>query len=399
MNWRKRVVNKLLPLAEQAARRVCGEVIRVEFDWLNAVFLVQIPESAQVDDKEINAAVQEATGVRACIDTPPSFPFTLHTRRVPGLVKYAPVSSGTLPLSLDLSELDGLRDGYDYLAAIAEDFPYCATFALGGIPMLGYIAWNTMPSLPQTDTEEGLNKYLARRSSAQRKFHVHEGLNWNVDQPSPAAKFHAWLADLPPEAPLLLIDTTFSGGGIDRIAKEVLAAQARPAHVEIHGLLDKSRTPVVLANSDTQNAFGHVKTIFHHVPKLITEDKNELIGYDSLRNMGGLEPIWGATTVEVRDGNDILSIIGTSNVARTIEDLIRSGPQNLTPLDGNFSNASRYMALLTMLKNELSRSLIGLERAKNAGLMDNDTWLKEREAVQKRAAALKMRGRAHIFKK
>jgi hypothetical protein len=390
LNWRARIIGDLLPKAETAARGVCPEVLRVDFDWRNALFVVSVPESLDVDDDEVDVAVHRATGIHASLDAPPTFPFTSHVRQTPGLVRHLALRGVDQPVRWDAGEIAGLRAGYDELAAKVTQFTTCATFALGGLPTLAYIAGNLKPNPPST--EEEMDRYLAAVEDLQRKFHVHEGLNWEVGNPTPVQRFHHWLSTLQRDAPIIIIDTTFSGGGINQIVNRTLEAPARPAVVEVHGLIDRSRTASPPPGRRESNSGGEVRSFLHPVPRLITEDQAALVGYDSLRSTGGLEPVWGAGTVELHGDGEILSVIGTSNLAHTLGDLVHGLPAVMS-MDEDFTAASRYMALLTQLGNEEDRLKAGVRRALEEGIIAQDEAERELASLARRIGAARQRGR------
>lgn len=146
------------------------------------------------------------------------------------------------PVQVTVTELSGLRSGFDLLGNLADQFPRCATFAMGGLPVVSHLASLSLPQGLDTSTDAGLAEYEAILGSARAKFHIHEGLLWEVHDPSPTVRFYEWLGSLPPGEPLLIVDTTFSGGGINKVSNAVCSAPSRPTRVEIHGLIDLART-------------------------------------------------------------------------------------------------------------------------------------------------------------
>ena len=257
MNWRDRVTEEVLPLADVAARAADPAVLHVEFDWLNGLFLVVVPDDWQGDGDEIDKAVRAATGVAARVDGLPCYPYSLHIRRWPGLVNHTPVAIGR-PVQVTVTELSGLRSGFEVLRNIADQFPRCATFAMGGLPVVSHLA--RLPQGLDTSTDAGLSEYEAILASIRAKFHVHEGLLWEVPDPNPTVRFYEWLASLPPGEPLLIVDTTFSGGGINKLFNAVCSAPSRPTQIEIHGLLDLARTPEPPPRKEANDRAGSVRT-------------------------------------------------------------------------------------------------------------------------------------------
>ena len=387
MHWRDRIITTLQPAAQAAAAAVDAHVLRVDFDWQNGVFRVLIPEVGDGDDDAVEAAVLDATGVDTSFDSP-TFSYSKHLRAVTGLVEHAAVSAGPLPVTLQLGELVGFRRGLETLAQVAANFPRCATFALGGLPLMGFVA--RLPRVPNLDpsTDAGLEAYEAAITASQNKFHVHEGLLWEVTNPTPTERFQRWLATLPDDEPLLIIDTTFSGGGIDRIVNVLLATPARPHTIEIHGLLDRSRTLHAPPTRSERDSRGVITATLHPVPRLITEDAAAMVGFESMRSIGGLQARWDAATVEVRDGEDVLTVIGTSNLAHTVSELVDRMEAGGS-MDGDFIAASTYMAMLMQLDTERRRVLGELERARSNGLIDDREWELDHTSVTKRFEGLK----------
>jgi len=395
MSWRDRVTGKVLPLADAAARAVDPAVLHVQFDWFNSIFLVIVPDDWQGDDDEIDKAVRAATGVAARVDGLPCYPYSLHIRRWPGLVNHTPVAIGR-PVQVTVTELSGLRSGFEVLRNIADQFPRCATFAMGGLPVVSHLA--RLPQGLDTSTDAGVAEYEAILASTRAKFHVHEGLLWEVHDPNPTVRFYEWLALLPPGEPLLLVDTTFSGGGINKLFNAVCSAPSRPTQIEIHGLLDLARTPEPPPRKEANDRAGSVRTALHGVPRLITEDAAALVGYDSIRHLGGLQSRWDSATVEVIDDGEVVSIIGTSNLAHTISELLRSVPAGGS-LDEDYKATSAYMAVLTQLDNELRRVLRELDLAERSGLVTATEADDEGRAARKRVLGLKAAAKRALSKR
>jgi len=385
MNWRSRVTGKILPLADVAARTADPAVLHVEFDWLNGIFLVVVPDGWKGEGDKIDKAVRAATGVAARVDGLPCYPYSLHIRRWPGLVNHTPVAIGR-PVQVTVTELSGLRSGFEVLKHIADQFPRCATFAMGGLPVVSHLA--RLPQGLDTSTDAGFAEYEAILASIRAKFHVHEGLLWEVRDPTPTVRLYQWLASLPPGEPLLIVDTTFSGGGINKLFNAICSAPNRPTQVEIHGLIDLARTPEPPPPKQANDCAGSVRTALHGVPHLITEDAAALVGYDSIRHLGGLQSRWDSATVEVINDGEVVAIIGTSNLAHTISELLRSIPAG-GALDKDDQAASAYMAVLTQLHNEIQRVQRELEFAQRSGLVTAMELDDEERAARKRGLGLK----------
>jgi len=386
LGWRQRIQEDLLPRARQAATAACPGVLMVEFDWPNACFRAVVPDDLDCDDM-VTSAIEAATGVGARIDGPPSYCFSLHVRRLPGLVRHTPVAAHFKPIPVQLAELVGLRTGLDTLKTLAERFPRCATFAMGGLPVMIDIAH--APEGIDLGTDKGQIAFDAAMNASHQRFHVHEGLLWKAKNPTPAFRFVEWLRSLPPNEELLIVDTTFSGGGIDRIVNVLLHTAMRPRVIEVHGLLDLSRSPIVKPAEVKQDAAGHVCSKLHGVPRLVTEDAAEIVGYDSARTVGGLDARWDSATLEVYDSGELLNIVGANNIAHTIGELLRAPASPTAKLAADMVPASMYLAILTQISNEHRRQSNGLEKARLAKLIDEDEWQRERTAIDKRFSALK----------
>jgi hypothetical protein len=127
----------------------------------------------------------------------------------------------------------------------------------------------------------------------------------------------------------------------------------------------------------------------HGVPHLITEDAAEIVGYDSAREVGGLDARWDSATLELYEGGDLLNIVGASNIAQTIGELLRAPPSPTGKLAEDMVPASMYFAILTRISNERRLQSSGLEKARLARLVDEDEWQRERTAMDKRFLGLK----------
>ena len=392
--WRQRILGTVQPKAAKAAREILPAIGKVEYDFDNGVFRFELPVDSDDDSIEdaIANAIKSATGVAAHCELPPIFYFDPHIRNPPTLVHAPGVdANGLMPVRIKLSELHGLRDVYNQFAAASKEFDYCVTFATGGLPLMFHITDALdKPMKDETQTYDAFQDEIqAFIRESQKKHHVFEGLNWK--KPESEDIFRDWLLRVPEERSLLILDTAISGSGVNRAGDVVRSTMPRPKRVEIVGALDRSRGHSPEPTITNQPTGYSVETRFIPVPRIITEDNEEWIGYDRLKSIGGLKSLWGTAIVEVVDDETgaPVTVIGTGNLAHVVGELTAKCPVGPT-LDKTSLATSLYMAGINIIRLEREKEVRHLTKAKAAKLIDEPELSHELVRATKHFDAMKL---------
>jgi hypothetical protein len=373
-------VSAIVPTATITSVHAAGLSVRV-------VLPAGTPSTAQ---KDIRASLKKRApaGVTVDVRTPPEFPFTLHGLDASPAVVLPNVTDRIQEFSVQLDHLDGLEQAYTLLLGHSHAADVVATFALGGIAPLQHVV--------EAELRTGDRTSLELIERLQRRFHAFPGLSWDPPDRH-VAVFTAWLDALEGEGlRLLMFDTTFTGNAIDRmvavISKYVLdGGSADLAEIRVVGVRDKSRGAKPIASRHEVLTCGTRRVALYveeiAVGQLVTEDKESLIGYESLRQVLGLEPRWDAGVVEVKRGEEVVDLRGSLPVSQAISDLIR-GPRRRTALSADNQFVVRAASTLSLLSNAADREREGLVRAHSVGLLSRDEFAKEKDGMEKRIAAM-----------
>lgn len=303
----------------------------------------------------------------------------MYTRHLQG-VRQTPNVFGSLHdiprFTIPSSAIVGLRRVYDLLFSEAEAVDYVATTALGGIPALTYIVRRLEDEQRPGDQNDWPSFYDALRS----KFYLFPGLNWSGTDREKTQLFD-WLAGRPSGSSVLLFDTGTSGNGVRQMANLVRnrvdsAAHFGPGMVRIIGVVDRSDSSQRDSNEKIEAANGTVNLLltFQRVPKMLTEDCQQLVGYTSLRREMMLKPLRANAVVEVTDDDGRLlcscGALGADSLFRSVVQMRRSDPttdddravlmnQVISFAVAHFSIGKEY----TMLQNAFESGLIDEKKA------------------------------------
>src|SRR5262249_9363388 len=139
------------------------------------------------------------------------------------------------------------------------------------------------------------------------KFHLFPGLNWSGTDKEKTQLFD-WLAARPSGSSVLLFDTGTSGNGVRQMANLVRNRVNRtvslgPGKVRSIGVVEGSDWSERDSNEKIEAANGTVNLLltFERVPKMLTEDCQQLVGYTSLRREMMVKPLRSNAVVEVPD--------------------------------------------------------------------------------------------------
>jgi hypothetical protein len=199
-------------------------------------------------------------------------------------------------LRCDTEDLASLQVAYNSLSALAPSFDFVIGFACGALPLIIHIAHSECRRLfgrdwPQSDDE---------LSAIQARIHVFPGLSWTKDSSAPFIEF---MQSINPKARVLLVDCSFSGGALGKIANTVSVFTSTPVPVTICGIVDGQRLEEnKIAGCRDLLARGIIEDFrLFPVRNLISEDFPKLLGFSSLHKKIELEPLWAPGALAVRN--------------------------------------------------------------------------------------------------
>lgn len=401
-NWRGHIEATAIPIARDVMANFGIETLWVGADFRNAVVCAVVPEDVDLSrEDEVCAAVREATGVDLNIEHPPTYPFTLHLTPPLGPVDIPDLDADISEHEFDSEELSGFNDAVARLGALAGEYDFVATFAMGGMGPLGWIVERIKrPEQSQygcaDDWQAANMQWLAQM---QAKFHIFGGLSWDVGAaPQPKATYKAWLSSLPANSRVLVFDTTYTGNGCNKAVKETrlgLTTRTTGLRVRVVGIFDTSRKRRVPGprSESRLNIDGSeciLETAALPVQRLITEDQNELIGHTALRESLGLSAHWNASLVLVLRGPHLVYANVVTAVAGHLEELARRdqwGP----PLTSDSAWLQVAAGLAATIGNAKQAEWEGANKAYGSRLLTEQELLDERKVIAARKAAMRKR--------
>jgi len=372
--------SRLVPPGSQVTINAVGLVVRV----------VLPPGADMVAQTSVRAALKSLLPLGVTVDArlPLEFPFTLHGLNASLPVVLPSVTDRVQEFSVQLEHLDDLERAYTTLLGQSHAVDVIATFALGGVAPLQHVV------AAELRTGGAATEALIGR--LQQRFHLFPGLSW--DPPARyVSVFTGWLDSLEAEGiRLLMFDTTFTGNAVDRMEKVIkdyvfAGGKADLAEVRVVGVRDKSRgAPPIATKHEVLTSRARSVELYVEeiaVGQLVTEDKESLIGYESLRQVLGLEPRCDAGIVEVQQGSDIVDLRGSVPISQCIADLVR-GPRRRTPLGSEDEFLGRAISMIALLSNAADREREGLVRAFDAKLLTREEFDTECAGQKKRSDAM-----------
>ncbi|NLX97808.1 MAG: hypothetical protein GXY83_16720 [Rhodopirellula sp.] len=338
MKWMNRLEEALLPPMFQAASEVCDRVRHVELDLVNQnVLVVPVERQNSESRRRIEQAI-DATGRRILptvtdwpvwVPPPPQYTFTTHLYTGPRLHRPFGQPEHLFVFDIEMQELLGLREGESTLAEMAREHKYVATFALGGASALARL------SMAEWDEAMPANPFEAPAVLDQfaKRFHLLPGLGWsNTD--AEERQFISWLAGLEVGTSLFMFDTGSKGNGPRAAANAIRNAAATgqpigPARIRIVGLVD-DRDPAqerVEEDHDTPVGRTRLTVEYIHVPRLLSEDCQVLLGHERNRKLGYILPLRNAAIFRVFDDTGHrISVVASSGASDVFRALMTNAP-------------------------------------------------------------------------
>ncbi len=387
-SWKERVEPPIVTKAREAISPLGIAVASVCFDFTNCLVRIGVTEDVDDDARDaLVASVRKEVGVGAYCADPPVYPFDVHLQRPRTPIVPSELKDGVLPFHIRASDLARLRAVFTDLGKRCSEASTVATFALGGLVPLQFIARLDRANFVSDED------FLVALSALQAKYHLFPGLLW-TDDGSNARLFQEWLSSIGAVEHLLVFDTTFSGGAVGRIQNVVTewatsAMGPVPQKLTIVGVVDEGRLKdAVVTNSEREleTAAGCKLTItteYLRASSLIAEDVNELVGYDALRAAGGIDATWTSAVVYIEgDDGTTLDVIGTRTLPATFADML-DGRHRVAPLDKEFAAATAAFGVLMCIREAARHERDKLSRARSAGLLTDQDLRSEFDRVKR----------------
>jgi hypothetical protein len=164
-------------------------------------------------------------------------------------------------------------------------------------------------------------------------------------------------------------------------------AGAGPASIDIVGVVDRERLgDKGLADGEetVTSPSGYsvrVRWSYLLVTSLITEDQNNLIGYETLRPLGEIEAAWTAAVIEVRAPDGVLlDVMATRTLPALISDVL-DGRYRTTALDPDTGVEVAAAGVLACIRMAADKEREQLQDALANGFIDEGTAVQALEQV------------------
>lgn len=293
---------------------------------------------------------------------------------------------------IDVEQLLALREAEARLRAEVEQASVTVTFALGGTSML--------VRLSQQEFEQrrprNLLEVAAFTDKFVKRYHLFPGLGWEKQLEVPKL-FGKWLEDLPATDKVLIFDTGSKGNGPRAVLNllEELIPQSQPLAVEsisIVGIVDG--TDSAQQEKDIEFATGagrkvRVRMRYLHVPRVLSEDCEILLGYDRNRELGYLLPLRDTAVFRLVDGEGrCLRICGTDNASQTFQSLMSAALEPPRGRSQLLAAADSERAIVAQLIDVTAGiELHDLQGCYEMGLIGQQEFVRESVGIKARFAA------------
>jgi hypothetical protein len=392
MDWYQELEDRLVQVAFDAASSVSDRIHHAELDLQNGGFKVVTKERlAQQDKQRIVDNVRDAIRKRVCDATKTRvrvcvgflMKYSMHLDLVSQQIRRLPGLHDIVNFKVTASELHALRTVYNHLLARAETHDYIATTALGGVPGLLHL----VESIEDHHRPEDVRQLPVFYEDIRKRFHLFPGLLWSGTEQEPDLLFD-WLRQLPQGSSVLLFDTGTKGNGARRMADVVTSRMNKgvkfgPSLITVIGVVDGQDPSQEAKDTHLESMSGtiHLVIDYEHVPKMLTEDCQNLIGYGSLRNIMMLEPLSTNAVIEVVDDDGThLGVIGAMSGASALRNVIQHHVPG-TSVGDNLAKDVSWFTRALILCASMRKELGMLEAAFEFGLIDRDAMEKERRGI------------------
>jgi hypothetical protein len=397
--WYHELEDRLVPLVFEAACKASPNVSHVELRLENGSIKAVVnqrptPEErkkvANTIKRKLRGQVADTKKLRIQVTRGFKMMYTMHLKARTQAPRVFPSLQNVTVFKVTASELLGLRTIYNGLVRKSAANNFVATTALGGVPGLLHI----IETVEDRERPEDINEWGPFYEQMRSRFHLFPGLLWS-NTPTEADQLFAWLRSLPPGCSVLLFDTGTDGNGVRRmsncIRERVSVDEAfGPAQIKIIGVVDGRNDRQAKERSKLRHASGHIELTvnYHHVPKVLTEDCQQLLGYDSIRRELMYKSLRSNAVIElVSDDGQHIQTVGAMSGASILRRLVRHHPIGQPTGSEYAGDVNRFltgMILHASLKSEWQM----LRNAVEYGLIDVDAANKEAVGAEKRARAV-----------
>lgn len=396
-HWKAQLEGKLMESVRAAAKSASPKVVGAELDLQNKS--IHVPTSDVLKAVERTAIrVAVLTAVRAVFPNarpmivdarrPHPHRYTLHLPDPSPVLKPFRVDHAVTEVDVDLAALMSLRATYDLLRMHAGFADYVATFALGGVPAANYVTDAAFGE----GRAPGNDAALTRLAELREKYHVFPGLNWDSPGVDAVTRLVCdWLDGLPPGASVLFFDTGTMGNGVRQIFNLVMAYVGSRHRVPLQkvyvlGVVDGHSAAQRTEREKVSSGAGQevpIQIDYARVPKLVTEDCEELIGYESIRSLGLLQPVSANVMMKVLDefGKPFSFVGGARTAAATLESLLRGGLPQVSGLQVGGAMIHESAIVSTVLATAFEREVTELRNAAELGLVEEPAYRATLEAL------------------
>lgn len=405
--WKKRLDRDVLPCVQEALRQAGVPYQAMAMDYRNGVIRVLAePESDAAQRKLLEATARH--GIRQApslyhrlgvVVKRSGYPYTVHVSFDEPSKLLSSLESKIKLVTLKASELASLRQAFEQLATLIPGTDRVVTFALGGITALNYATHAVLSAMPQGAGQER----AASHARLEQQCHLFGGISWQKHAPFNFNKeqFLDWLDHLPDLRRLLVFDTSFRGSAIDKLKKLFTEyAQARDrfpfALVDLVAVRE-SEDSIASEQLTLHPKLGQqvpLAVTYLTVPDLVTEDQNELVGYDALKQDDTFAAIGiNALARVVDDAGKCVAISGGGDVAGSVQRWLRNPPRT-QPLTPEEERTVKQAAVTQILENQRDRERSAVLEMANRRVIDVTTRDAELQRVEKRFQGAFVRERA-----
>ncbi len=340
--WKQSIINEKVPLAVEALDASGTAFDYVDFNFKTCAWKVGGHYFEVTHHKEIRESLNQILDVPVEFPHPTTYRFVNHLDRTATInIKYDEPSFINV-IQIQASNFISLEEMAEYIRSHEQAFPLMATFSLGGLPPL----------------------FKACTTQSISEYHLFPGLGWASDKRY-RQLFTGWLKSIGASKPLLIFDTSFTGGAIGAIGNAVQGAikegdYSGPRVIKILGFVEKERyDPSKVRPGNQQLTHGCVQvdlTIeLYFVEKIITEDFERLLGYMSLREQGKIEALFGRSIFEVVNSNEhVVASLGTQSLSSTFYGL-RSDQFFVEPWQDDDIHVSRKVHAVFLISEMIKK--------------------------------------------
>ncbi|WP_437954409.1 hypothetical protein WME76_22710 [Sorangium sp. So ce119] len=278
-------------------------------------------------------------------------------------------------LRCDTEDLASLREAYNSLSTLASSFDYVIGFACGALSLIIHIAHGECRRLfgriwPQSEDE---------LRAIQTRIHVFPGLSWTKHSSAPFVEF---LQGIDPKARVLLVDCSFSGGALGKIANAVSSYASALVPVTICGIVDAQRLEEhKIAGCRDLLSRGIIED-FRLLPvrNLLSEDFPKLLGFSSLHKKVELEPLWAPGAIVVHDAETDRCLVQASEpLHAAFSGLLAPIPADAFCVEQSDVSQRAAETLFMVLRGRLQRRY--QEIVEQSGSSDATTVLNMKQAL------------------